>query len=129
MNSASIEGALVGEGCILEGASIHRSIVGVRSVVRQGSRVEESILMGADYYDDRGRPDLDRPENSPDLGIGRNCTIRRAIVDKNARIGESCTLIGGDREDREGDGWTLRDGILIIQKDAVIPPGTILDFG
>ncbi|MFH0883924.1 MAG: glucose-1-phosphate adenylyltransferase [bacterium] len=129
INSASIERALVGEGCILEGTSIFRCIVGVRSVVRAGSRIEESILMGADYYDTLGRPDLDRPENSPDLGIGRNCTIRRAIVDKNARIGDGCTLIGGDQEEKEGDGWTLSDGILVIHKDAVVPPGTQLNFG
>ena len=129
INSASIERALVGEGCILEGAGIKRSIVGIRSVVRAGSNVEESILMGADYYDELGRSDLDRPDNSPELGIGRNCTIRRAIVDKNARIGEGCTLIGGEKPDNSGDNWTLRDGILVIHKDAVIQPGTVLDFG
>ncbi len=128
INSASIERALIGEGCILEGATVIHSVVGIRSVVREGARIEESVLMGADYYDSPSLSDASRPEGSLDLGIGKNCTIHRAIVDKNARIGDGCTLIGGDRDDTQGENWSLRDGILVIHKEAVIPPRTILNF-
>lgn len=127
-NSAKIVSSLVGDGCILEGAEIEKSIVGIRTIVRDGAVIHNSILMGADFYDTPEMPDPERPSNSPDVGIGRNTRIQQAIVDKNARIGDGCVLIGGDAEDSAGEGWTLRDGVLVIHKGAVIAPGTKLDF-
>jgi glucose-1-phosphate adenylyltransferase len=127
-NSARVEQSLVGDGCIIEGAEITRSIIGIRSIIRERSILRNSILMGADFYDSSAMPDPNRPKGSPDIGIGKDVLIERAIIDKNARIGDGAKLIGGDKPDAEGDQWTLRDGILVIHKNAVISPGTELVF-
>jgi len=121
--------SIIGDGCILKSCRISHSVLGVRSHVEAGCIIEDSLVMGADFY----QPFVEQQsncENDPiPLGIGANSTIRRAIVDKNARIGCNVQIINKDRveeSDREGQGFYIRSGIVVVLKNAVIPDGTIV---
>jgi glucose-1-phosphate adenylyltransferase len=124
---ARIERSLVAEGSLLHGARVIHSIVGQRAWLLPGTRVEDSILMGADFYEvDERRSQVIASGRIP-VGIGEGCSIKRAIIDKNARIGAGAVIHGSvDRPDEDHDEWYIRDGILIVQKGAVIPPGSVL---
>ncbi len=117
-----MESVLMAEGCRVTGAKITRSVVGIRSIIKDGTEIENSILMGADYYvPEHGESRL------PVMGIGRNVTIKRAIVDKNVRIGDGVKIINESQQTKaDGPGWAIRDGIVVIEKGAVIPPGTVV---
>jgi glucose-1-phosphate adenylyltransferase len=121
LRRCSISNAVVSEGVIADGASFWRSVIGIRSIVREGSVLSRTVMMGADYYDER------RPRNRPALGIGRHCRIEKAIIDKNARIGDN-VRITNERSVRQldGDGYYIRDGIVVIEKNATIPAGTVI---
>ena len=124
---AQVSRSIISDGCILFGAHLDRTVVGIRSRIQRGAEVRESIVLGADYYED----DEVRASNAAigiqPIGIGPNCVVHRAIIDKNARIGEGCRLIGSpDRPDEDGDGWCVRDGIVIVPKDATLEPGTVV---
>jgi glucose-1-phosphate adenylyltransferase len=97
-------------------------VVGIRTVVRKATTIRDSIIMGADYY----VPD-DRTSALPTMGIGRNVEIRGAIVDKNVRIGDGARIVN-EQELRhaDGPGWSIREGIVVIEKNAVIPPATVV---
>ncbi|MFH1183775.1 MAG: sugar phosphate nucleotidyltransferase [Chloroflexota bacterium] len=107
-----LTGVLLAEGCRIERAQITRSVVGIRSQVGAGTRIKDSILNGSDYY-------------SPEIGIGPNCDIEGAILDKNARIGEGVVIRPFPRGmDYDGGSWVVRDGIVVLPKDVYIAPGT-----
>ncbi|HOU36928.1 MAG TPA: glucose-1-phosphate adenylyltransferase, partial [Candidatus Omnitrophota bacterium] len=90
-----------------------------RSRIGGGSRIEDSIIMGNDYYDNS--------RQAPTLGIGKNCHIRKAIIDKNVRMGDNVRIINRDRlVDFENEFCVIRNGIVIIPKAAVIPSGTVI---
>jgi glucose-1-phosphate adenylyltransferase len=129
INGASFSRALMSDGCILDHADIFHSVIGIRTMIGEGSRLEHVIVMGNDYYPTLEEHNFFKSKNMPDMGIGQHCYIRQAIIDKNAHVGHNCKLVGGEKEDKYGDGWTLRDGILCIHKGAVIPDGTELVFG
>jgi glucose-1-phosphate adenylyltransferase len=117
--------AIVSDGCSVEQATIEQSILGIRSVVRAGSRITRSVVIGADFYD----PDDHAPSRHdvPRLGIGRNTVLDRVIVDKNARIGNDVRLVNERNiQDADGDGYFVRNGIIIVQKNATIPDGTVV---
>jgi glucose-1-phosphate adenylyltransferase len=122
VQESKLESVLMAEGCRVSGSEIKRSVVGIRSIVKEGTKIENSILMGADFYvPEHGESRL------PVMGIGRNVTIRRAIVDKNVRIGDSVEIVNeAQRQHADGPGWAIRDGIVVIEKGAVIPPGTVI---
>ena len=122
VNECSVRYSILSEGSILSGSHIADSIIGVRSVVRSGSVIERSIVMGANTW-----------ETLPDgsdlipIGIGQDCTVRNAIIDFNARIGDGCKLINADGlTSFDGENYSIRDKIIIVHKNAVIPPGTII---
>lgn len=121
--------SIVGDGCILKECRIAHSVLGVRSRIESGCSIEESLVMGADYYQPFAeRQSIWEKGNIP-LGIGANSTIRRAIVDKNAHIGRNVRIINKDRveeADREAQGFYIRSGIVVVPKNAVIPDGTII---
>lgn len=120
INACSVDRCLLSEGCIVSGKHIRHSIIGVRAVVGDGTVIEDSVVMGADYYQ------LDEPPGDvPPLGIGQNCVIKNAIVDKNCRIGNDCYISPeGKDHDMETDLFTVRDEVLVIPKNTVIPDGT-----
>lgn len=124
---ARIERSLVAEGSVLEGAQVVHSIIGHRVFLLPGARVEDSILMGADFYEvGETRAKVLREGRIP-VGIGEGASIKRAIVDKNARIGAGAIIHGRpDRPDEDHDEWSVRDGIVLVHKGAVIEPGSVL---
>jgi glucose-1-phosphate adenylyltransferase len=127
VEACSVERSLVSEGCILVGAEIERSVVGIRSRVGRGARVRDSLVLGADYYETVDEIARAVARGVPPLGIGSDSVIERAIVDKNARIGRGVRIVNeaGVRE-RDGEGYYVREGIVIVPKDAVIPDGTLI---
>jgi glucose-1-phosphate adenylyltransferase len=123
--------AIVGEGCILKNCRVHHSVLGVRSRIEAGSVVEDSLIMGADFYQGQAERQSKLDCDSPivPIGIGSDSTIRRAIVDKNARIGCNVQIVNKDRveeADRENLGFYIRSGIVVVLKNATIPDGTVI---
>ncbi|PIG92290.1 glucose-1-phosphate adenylyltransferase [Gloeocapsopsis sp. IPPAS B-1203] len=121
--------SIVGDGCILKNCQIHHSILGVRARIEAGCTIEDSLIMGADYYQPFAERQSDCNDGNIPLGIGANTTIRRAIVDKNARIGCDVRIINKDRveeAEREEQGFYIRSGITVVLKNAVIPDGTVI---
>lgn len=121
INGATIREALISDGCIISDAHIETAILGVRSIVETGTTIRESIIMGADYYPGAAHRTHDRPPP----GIGRNCRIERAIIDKNVHIGDNVVITPvGKPANMDEKLFCIRDGILVIPKDTVIPAGT-----
>ena len=121
INSCELIQSLISDGCILSGKRIWRSVVGLRSVVGEGSVIEESILMGADFY----QHNKESHSSGIELGIGENCIIKKTILDKNVRIGDGVTITPDNKPDNLDDQlYCIRDGIVIIPKNTVIPSGT-----
>lgn len=129
MIDADVTDSVIGEGCIIKNCTIHHSVVGLRSWIAEGAIVEDALLMGADYYEtDEQRDNLAAKGGVP-VGIGRNSHIKRAIIDKNARIGDNVKIINRDdvqEAARETDGYFIKSGIVTVIKDAVIPTGIII---
>lgn len=129
IEESEISDSIISDGCIINGAHINKSVIGLRSRISKGVKVEASFLMGADYYQalEEMRNDLGR--GVPRVGIGEGAVIKGAIVDKNARIGSGVRLINeaGTRNfDGENGSYFIRDGIIIVPKNAVIKDGTII---
>jgi glucose-1-phosphate adenylyltransferase len=121
--------SMIGEGCILKNCRINHSVLGVRSRVEAGCIVEDALIMGADFYEPFAERQSDCHTTRIPLGIGANSTIRRAIIDKNARIGCDVQIINKDRieeADREKQGFIIRNGIVVVIKNATIPDGMII---
>ncbi|MCX7976870.1 MAG: sugar phosphate nucleotidyltransferase, partial [Bellilinea sp.] len=126
IENSHLENVLIAEGCCVKNARISNSVIGLRSQIRSGVQISHSVIMGADYYDTTScsEPDSSTTGLIP-LGIGRNSRISGAIIDKNARIGENVVIQPfPPGKDLDGDGWVVRDGIVVIPKDTVIPNDT-----
>ncbi|HEY7544072.1 MAG TPA: glucose-1-phosphate adenylyltransferase, partial [Blastocatellia bacterium] len=122
-----IQSSIITEGCIINGATVRDSIIGIRSRIEHGSRLEGVLMMGADEYQTIEEMQLDANRNHPRIGIGPNCHIRRAIIDKDTRIGSSVRILNEEGiKERDGNGYFIRDGIVIIPKGGVIPDGTVI---
>jgi glucose-1-phosphate adenylyltransferase len=122
VEDSNLKDVLLCEGCRVMKADITHSIIGIRSQVSAGATIRDSILMGADYYDNESNP-----AGIP-IGIGANCHIEGAILDKNARIGDGVIIRPFPRDqDLDHNNWYVRDGIVVIPKDAVIPSGTRIE--
>jgi glucose-1-phosphate adenylyltransferase len=124
---AQIENALIADGCRVVDARIMNAVIGLRCLIGKKAQIRSSILMGADYYE----TEADRTENRrlgrPDIGIGEGASIEGAIIDKNARIGRNVHIHHlPDRPDSETDNWVVRDGLVVIPKDAAIADGTVI---
>jgi len=114
-----IDTSIIAEGCSLDTCEIRDSVVGIRTHVGPGARVTRSVLLGADYYQDE-----DGGAGDVELGIGRNVVLDRVIVDKNARIAAGVRLVNdGHVINADGDGWYIRDGIIVVPKGAVVRHG------
>ena len=121
INGAALRQSIVADGCIISEAHIERSVIGVRSVIQTGATIRNSIIMGADYYETDPNT---VPKGLPPMGVGRNCVIDRAIIDKNARIADGVVITPeGKPADHDGGNYFIRDGIVVVPKNAVIPAG------
>ncbi len=122
---ADVHDSLVAEGCLIEAAHITGSVVGVRSIIGRGACITDSVLMGADYYESELAEAAAGAEVA--IGIGEQVVIERAIVDKNARIGAGARIVNLEgRQDEDGPNYYIREGIVIIPKNAVIRPGQVI---
>ncbi|GEP44670.1 glucose-1-phosphate adenylyltransferase [Brevifollis gellanilyticus] len=121
INGATIREALLSDGCIITDAHVETAVVGIRSIVESGTTLREVIIMGADYYAGAAGTDPGRP--AP--GIGHNCRIERTIIDKNVHVGDNTVITPhGKPENMDHELYCIRDGIVVIPKDTVIPAGT-----
>eukprot|EP00191_Tetraselmis_sp_GSL018_P003032 CAMPEP_0177598000 /NCGR_PEP_ID=MMETSP0419_2-20121207/12059_1 /TAXON_ID=582737 /ORGANISM="Tetraselmis sp., Strain GSL018" /LENGTH=514 /DNA_ID=CAMNT_0019090303 /DNA_START=182 /DNA_END=1726 /DNA_ORIENTATION=+ len=125
---AEVHNSIVGDGCVVRAsAKITHSVIGLRTLISENVVVEDSLIMGADYYETVEECQL-VPGCLP-MGIGPNSVVRKAIVDKNARIGSNCQIVNKDNVQEancEDKGYIIKDGIVVICKDAVIPDGTVI---
>jgi glucose-1-phosphate adenylyltransferase len=114
--------AMISDGCQIRSAQLNRCVIGIRSLINEGSKLSNTIVMGADYYEsDKGGT----PADTIPIGIGKNCIIEDAIIDKNARIGDGVVITRQEKNaDAAGPGYYIRDGIVVVPKNGVIPPGT-----
>ena len=127
-DGCDLEQAVVADGCLLHGSDIKQSVIGLRSVIGPEVRLIRSVLMGADFFETPERRAENRALERPDVGIGRGSSVEGAIIDKNARIGEGVTIRAHDPESEmvETEDYVIRDGIVVIPKNAVIPDGTVI---
>jgi glucose-1-phosphate adenylyltransferase len=129
VHNCEIIDSLIGDGCIINRARLTRSVVGLRSRIEPGAYVEDTYVMGADYYQAIEELRLDATANRPLIGIGRDTVIRRAIIDKNVRIGSGVRLVneaGIQHLDKQEEGYYIRDGIIIVPKNATVRDGTVV---
>jgi glucose-1-phosphate adenylyltransferase len=125
--ASDVENAILCEGSIVNRSRIRESIVGIRSRIGDNCRLERAVIMGADYFESREDMARNRDRLLPDVGIGRECEIRDAIIDKNARIGHGVRLINKTGATAESaDNYSIIDGIIVVPKDAVIPDGAVI---
>ena len=121
INGAIIKQAIISDGCIIDDAHIEKAVIGVRSYIKGGTTIRNSIVMGADFYE----VDMVNRGTATELGIGWNCVIDHAIIDKNARIGDGVVITpDGKPENFDGPNYYIRDGIVVVPKGGVIPEGT-----
>lgn len=127
LHGCDIDNSMVSEGCILNGVKLRSSIVGLRSRIDNGVDIEDSIVMGSDFLESIEEISGNIDRGVPHMGIGANTVIRRAIIDKNVRIGKNVKLMnrsGAVDFDAPDRSYYVREGIIIIPKNAVIPDGT-----
>jgi glucose-1-phosphate adenylyltransferase len=128
LNKCAIDHVVIGDGSILTDSSLHHCVLGIRSHIGEGCVLEDTIVMGSDYYETPEQIAANTTKGRPHLGLGRNCRIKGAIIDKNARIGDGCVLSPEGKADGTYlDGAVIiRDGVLVVAKGAIVPPGTKL---
>jgi len=128
INLCTVDNIVVGDGSIVSNGVLTHCVFGLRSFIADGCTLEDVVLMGADFYE---TPE-DHAENKrlgrPNLGVGKNCTIRGAIIDKNARVGDGCTLDAtGKADGRYAAGAVIvRDGVLVVPRGGIVPPDTVV---
>ncbi len=127
INGAAIDQAIISDGCIIDRSRISQSLIGVRCLIAPGCRVHRSILLGSNNYETEASKAASDQDGIPRIGVGGNTRIENTIVDKNARIDADCVITPEDKpEQLDGKNYFIRDGIVIIPKNAVIPDGTVI---
>jgi glucose-1-phosphate adenylyltransferase len=129
MDKCEIRDSIISDGCIINGAKINRSLIGLRSRIAEGTQIDGAYMMGADYYQTLEGMVSDRAAGRPRVGVGENTIIRRAIIDKNARIGKDVRLLneaGVEEFDEPNGMYYIRDRIIIVPKNSLIPDATVV---
>jgi glucose-1-phosphate adenylyltransferase len=127
INGAEIDHALISDGCIINRARINNTVVGLRTLIGEGTVLTRTVILGSDYYESMESVGRHETNGQPRVGIGAHCKIENAIIDKNARIGNNVVISPiGKPENVDQERYYIRDGIVIIPKDAVIPHGTVI---
>lgn len=123
---ATLDHSVVSDGCIINaGARLERSIIGVRSRIGKNAHLKEVVMIGADKYESDHDQLLDSGKGVPPIGVGDDCVIERAILDKDCHIGRGAKILNRRGiVDGEGDNFVIRDGIVVIPRSAVVPNGT-----
>ena len=126
---AQIINSIIGEGSILKSCSIHHCVLGVRSRIETDVVLQDTLVMGADFFESNEERDSIREQGGIPVGVGPGTTVKRAILDKNTRIGSNVSIINKDHveeADRADLGFYIRNGIVVVQKNATIQDGTVI---
>jgi glucose-1-phosphate adenylyltransferase len=127
LNRAQVDHAIISDGCIISYADIQESIVGIRSIIAPGSRLYRTIVLGSDFFESAASIAERESLGEPRIGIGSNTRIENAIIDKNARIGNDVIITPTGKPDHvDHPMYFIRDGIVIIPKNGVVPHGTVI---
>ena len=128
VNAARLDHCLVSDGCVIgAGTTITRCVIGIRTQIGRNVTLRDSVLLGADGYDNQEERDENQRRGLPNLGIGDGSVIDNAILDKDSRIGVNCRIINKDRiQNSEGQNFVIRDGVVVIPKGAVVLDGTVI---
>ena len=127
IDGCHIERVVVADGCRIYNSDVERCVIGLRSMIRPGARLRDVVMMGADFYETQEQLADNRRRGRPHVGIGHKTTIERAIIDKNARIGRNVVIRSHEGEvDHHEELYSVRDGIVVIPKNTVIPDGTTI---
>jgi glucose-1-phosphate adenylyltransferase len=127
IDGCHVERTVIADGCRLYDCDVEECVIGLRSRVRRDSRLRRVVMMGADFYEDEEQKGENRRLDRPPVGIGEDCLIERAIIDKNARIGRGVVIRSHEGEpDQEEENYVIRDGIVVIPKNSVIPDNTTI---
>jgi glucose-1-phosphate adenylyltransferase len=127
IDGCHIERTIVADGCRLYNADVEECVIGLRSMIRPGAQLRGVVMMGADFYETVADKAENRLLGQPHVGIGQDTRIERAIIDKNARIGQGVTIRShAGEEERDEEQYSIRDGIVVISKNAVIADGTTI---
>jgi glucose-1-phosphate adenylyltransferase len=127
INDCKITQSIIADGCSIHGSEIEHSVIGIRSIIGKNTVIQDSIIMGADYYESESNFRANRFKKIPDIGIGNNSNIKKAIIDKNVHIGENVTIENtGNIEQVDAENYMIRDSIVIIPKGSVIPSNTVI---
>jgi len=127
ISGTTLEKTLIAEGCIINASRIENSVMGIRSRIEHGTTVVSSYVMGNDYFETLDDIANANKSGVPLLGIGHRCYIRNAIIDKNVRIGDDVRINGGNHlENTDHSLYTIKDGIVVLKKGAVIPNGFVI---
>ena len=127
VENCHIHNALISEGCIMNGAEVDRALIGIRSRIGSKVRIRSSLLAGADFYETLEDIRACEARGVPAVGIGSESVVENAIVDKNARIGRGVRIVNESRvQEADGDGYYIREGIVIVPKNGIIRDGTVI---
>ncbi len=127
INRCTIDHVVVGDGSIITDTTLKHCVIGIRAMVREGSQLEDVVMMGADFYEGEEEAAENAALGRPAVGVGRNCRIHRAIIDKNARIGDNCVLSpDGKPNGNYPHEVIIAEGVLVVPKGAIIPAGTTI---
>jgi glucose-1-phosphate adenylyltransferase len=122
VTQCQITDSIIADGCFLDHCTISGSIVGIRTNIQTGAQITNSVLLGADVYEDELPP-----PGAPFIGVGRDVVLDRVVIDKNARIGDGARLTNERGvEHADGDGYYIRGGIIVVAKGGIIAPGTVV---
>jgi len=125
--NAEIQQSILCDGSIINRSRVSSSVIGIRSFIGEKSTLEEVIMMGADFFETIEEKNRNKRKGIPNIGIGKNCTIRRAIIDKNARIGDNVKILNEENiQEADYDLYYIREGIVVIPKNIIIPNGTVI---
>jgi glucose-1-phosphate adenylyltransferase len=127
ISGTTLTQVLVAEGCIINASLVKRSVIGIRSRIGLDSQISDTYIMGSDYYETLQDIAKGTEKGVPPMGIGQRCQIQRAIIDKNCRIGNDVTIVGGDHlENKDHPLYAVKDGIVVVKKGAIIPDGFVI---
>ncbi|MEI0446242.1 glucose-1-phosphate adenylyltransferase [Brachyspira intermedia] len=127
VEKATVTSSIIADGCRIENATIKECVIGVRSVVQSGSTLERVVMMGSDYYEDSDDIERLNVKHIPKIGIGKKCTLKNVIIDKNVRIGNDVVITNKKKiQHQDSEFYCIRDGIVIIPKNTIVKSGTVI---
>ena len=127
VSNCLLRNTLISEGCIVLGAEIERSVIGIRARIGAGAKLKNTLVLGADAYETLQEIESSLAAGYPPMGIGAECVIENAIIDKNARIGRGVRIVNAaGLLEKDGDGYFIREGIVCVSKSGVIPDGAVI---